>query len=312
MWRVIRARRLILVAVVLLAVAALAPAGHAAFPGRNGQIAFVHSESSDPETGNAPSHHELSLMAGEPFGRDRFTLRSCRKVGDVPQGPECVTSFTNPAYSADGQRIVVDAGKQLATMASDGSDFRLLPPQTLDDSEPSWNRTGRRIVFSGLAPGATKPELYVLDLATGTSRKITTASGAAPAWSVRNRIAFVRNGQLLTVDPDGSTLRRITRKGGSAPAWSPHGTKIAFVRKGRLHVYSLRTRSVRKVGGRNPLSATDVAWSPNGRWFAYNAFESGIWIARTDGSGEREFEPSAFSHDGGYDAFQPDWRPLPR
>ncbi len=82
-------------------------------------------------------------------------------------------------------------------------------------------------------------------------------------------------GQLATIKPDGSGRRPLTRKNGLAPAWSPHGTKIAFVRKGYLYVMNANGGGLRRVRGRQPISAEDVAWSPDGRFLAYHPFESG-------------------------------------
>ena len=310
-----------LAAATLLVLAAGAPAADAAFPGRNGQIAYVHSAYSSPEDGEGPNTSTIALMAGPLRGSNRLTLRSCTTIDDVAQDPACASSFTSPAYSPRGDLLAVDAGTQLAILASDGSGFRLLPRQTTDDGEPAWSPDGRRIVFTGVAPGGGI-DLYVLNVAKGTSRRITTTGGRAPAWSTRNRIAYVtgysevvgqpRKGRLAAINPDGSFRRPLTRKGGLAPAWSPHGTKIAFVRRGYLYVMKANGGGLRRVRGRQPISAEDVAWSPDGRFLAYHPFESGIFVVRADGRGEREFESGMVSADASFDAFAPDWRPLPR
>jgi Tol biopolymer transport system component len=310
------------VTAALFAFLVLAPTAHGAFPGRNGFIAYVHSSHSSDEEGLGPTNSGLSLMAGPLLGGDRYTLRSCTRVDGVPQDSACANSASSPAYSPDGRRLVVDAGTQLAILDSDGSDFRLLPPQTADDGEPVWAPDGKRIAFTGVPAGQTSPDLFVLNIAKGTSRRLTTTGGRSPAWSSRNRIAYVTRyssvisrpprGQLAIVKPDGSGHRKLTRKGGLVPAWSPHATKIAFVRKGHLYVMDANGEQLRRVGGRRPISADDVAWSPNGRLLAYHAFESGILVVRADGTDEREFELGATSANAAYDSSAPDWQPLPR
>ena len=275
---------------------AVAPAAHAAFPGRNGFIAYVHtSHASEGEEGEGPSTSVRSLMVGRLFGTERFTLRSCTRVDDVPQDRACAGSYDTPAYSPNGDLLLVDAGDQLAMLRSDGSDFRLLPQQTTNDGAPAWAPDGMRFVFTGLAEGADEPDLYVYSLARGRSRRLTTTGGAAPAWSSRDRIVYVADyaapvgrpptGRLALINPDGSGRRGLTRKDGLAPNWSPHGTKIAFIRKGKLYVIGADGKGLRRVGGRRfSFDADDVTWSPDGRYLAYHNFEAGITVVGARGA----------------------------
>ena len=312
------------VAAVALSLLALAPAAHAAFPGRNGFIAFVQSSSSsEGEEGEGTVTSARSLMVGRMFGRERFTLRSCTSVDQIPQDSACATSYDSPAYSPIGDLLLVDAGDRLAIMSSDGSDFRLLPRQTTDDGAPAWAPDGRRFVFTGVAEGASEPDLYIYNLGRDTSRRLTTSGGVAPAWSSRNRIAYVADyashfghlptGRLALINPDGSGRRALTRKNGLAPNWSPNGSHIAFIRKGRLYVIGAGGKDLRRVGGRRfSFDADDVTWSPDGRFLAFHNFESGIMIVDAQGTRDYEFALGGYSPGAGYDSFMPDWQPLPR
>jgi Tol biopolymer transport system component len=303
---------------------ALAPAAHGAFPGRNGYIAYVHTSfASQGEEGEGPTTSGRSLMVGRMFGSERFTLRSCTSIDDVPQDAACASSFDDPAYSARGDFLAVDAGDRLAIMGSDGSDFRLLPQQTANDGAPAWAPDGRRFVFTGVAEGATEPDLYVYNVARDRSRRLTAHGGVAPAWSSRNRIVYVTGyssaigrpptGRLALIDPDGSGRRPLTRKNGLAPNWSPNGTKIAFIRKGKIYVIGANGKGLRRVGGRRfSFEATDVTWSPDGRYLAYHDFEDGITIVDARGRRDFEFELGQYSPGGSFDSFAPDWQPRPR
>jgi Tol biopolymer transport system component len=302
---------------------ALAPAAHGAFPGRNGFIAYVHNESgSEGEEGEGTTTTTNALMVGRLFGWERFTLRTCTRVDGVPQEPACDTSWDSPAYSPTGDRLLVDAGDRLAMLSSDGSDFRLLPQQTANDGAPAWAPGGERFVFTGVAEGASEPDLYVYDLARDRSRRLTTSGGTAPAWSSRNRIAYVTGysapldrppaGRLALIDPDGTRRRQLTRKNGLAPNWSPNGTKIAFVRKGRLYVIGADGQGLRRVGGRRfSVEAEDVTWSPDGRFLAYHDFEGGVMVVGAGGRREYDFEESQSGLGGSFDSYSPDWQPLP-
>jgi Tol biopolymer transport system component len=312
------------VAVALLTLLALAPAAQAAFPGRNGFIAFVQaSSSSEGEEAEGTVTSGRSLMVGRMFGREQFTLRSCTTVDQVPRDPACATSYDSPAYSPTGDLLLVDAGDRLAIMSSDGSDFRLLPRQTTDDGAPAWAPDGRRFVFTGVAEGASEPDLYVYNLGRDSSRRLTTSGGVAPAWSSRNRIVYVAGytaplgrwptGRLALINPDGSGRRALTRKNGLAPNWSPNGSHIAFIRKNRLYVIGAGGGDLRRVGGpRLSFDAEDVTWSPDGRFLAFHNFESGIMIVNAQGTREYEFAIGQYSSGASIDSFMPDWQPLPR
>ena len=312
------------VAAVAISLLALVPTAHAAFPGRNGFIAFVHrSTSSGGENGEGTRTSASSLMVGRMFGRERFTLRSCTTLDEVPQDSACATSYDSPAYSPRGDHILVDAGDRLAIMSSDGSGFRLLPQQTTDDGAPAWAPDGLRFVFTGVAEGQAKPDLYVYNLAHDTSRRLTTTGGVAPAWSSRNRIVYVTGyaspighpptGRLALINPDGSGRRALTRKNGLAPNWSPHGSKIAFIRKGKLYVVGAGGKGLRRVGGKRfSFDADDVTWSPDGRYLAYHSFESGITIVDAQGRRDFEFALGQYSSEAAFDSYEPDWQPLPR
>jgi TolB protein len=287
-------------AVAVALVLAGAPAAHAAFPGRNGFIAYVHvTSSSEGIDGEGPTTLTRSLMVGRLFGSERFTLRS--------------GEYDAPAYSRDGSSLLVDAGDRIALMRSDGSDFTLLPQQTSDDGAPAWAPDGRRFVFTGVPEGATQPDLYVYNLARNRSRRLTTTGGSAPAWSVRNRIAYVSAGRLSRINPDGAHRRLLTRKEGLAPNWSPHGTKIVFIRRGRIYVIRANGTGLRRVGGpRSSYEATDVTWSPDGRYLAYHDFEDGITVLDAKGRRDYEFELGQYSPGASFDSFAPDWQPLSR
>ena len=206
-------------------------------------------------------------------------------------------------------------------LRSDGSDFRLLPQQTTNDGAPAWAPDGMRFVFTGVAGGRTS-RTCTYSLARDRSRRLTTTGATAPAWSSRDRIVYVADyaapwgGSRLAGSrdrPQRLGAGGLTRKDGLAPNWSPHGTKIAFIRKGKLYVIGADGKALRRVGGRRfSFDADDVTWSPGGRYLAYHNFEAGITVVGALGRRDYEFELGQYSSGGSADAFTPDWQPLPR
>lgn len=105
---------------------------------------------------------------------------------------------------------------------------------------------------------------------------------AHAAYSGANgRIAFVRGGDIFTIQPNGTDLRRLTSNGQSShPRWSPSGNLIAFVRSGNLWLMNADGSHPDQIG-RGAPAFTDArpTWSPNGRYLAF------MRTARGAGSG---------------------------
>jgi TolB protein len=300
----IRASPAPLIGLILCSAPALA-----AFPGENGRIAYGY----ESDYSLLRTRAENALITVQPNGRDPRPLRRCVQLeGKAPEG-DCSATYRSPAYSPEGARLAFDAGVALGLMNSDGSGLRFLDQTTSDDGEPAWSPTGRRIVFTGIsAPGQT--DLWVRSIAGGEPRRLTDAGGRQPAWSSRNLIAFTRGDDIYTIRPDGSELRRVTRRGGSAPAWSPRGDRLAFVRRGSIHLVRTSGRRSRRL--RMPgLASGGLAWSPDGKRIAFEdsgCFDGGIFATRVDGRSKHVTLLAAnWCREFGFNAAtDPDWQPL--
>ena len=220
-------RTLITVVSVLVTLAAAAAPAQATFPGRNGGIAFgqrTASGDSDPVI----TEHSRLLVALPPFARDRTrTLLDCHTTDGAPNGGDCsAMDHLTPSYSPDGERIVFDAGERLAIIDADGGEAVLQPAATADDGDPCFSPDGKRIAFTG-ANDRGGTDLYIRGLEGGAAHLIIHDAGA-PAWSSRNRLAYVRSGNVYTANPNGRARRWVTS--GVSPDWSPNGRRLALVR----------------------------------------------------------------------------------
>jgi hypothetical protein len=302
-------------AALVAAFLAAAPA-QATFPGRNGAIAYIHGSGSGEQ---GPVVDTRGLYAAVPRAQDPLKLIDCQVTDGVPSGGDCIgTLFASPSYSASGRRIVFDTGAQLALIGADGSNLQLLPAVTADDGDPVFSPDGRRVAFTGINDrGGT--DLYVRRLDSGAARVIVY-DASAPAWSSRNRIAYVREGNVYSADPNGRKRRFVSS--GVSPDWSPDGSRLVLVRPlarlpfaidlGRVFVVNANGRGLRRVGRGDDLS--HPVWSPDGKWIAFEGFESGVHKRRVTGRPRQtEVAPTQLGSEGAFIAsYSPAWQPRQR
>jgi hypothetical protein len=113
-------------------------------------------------------------------------------------------------------------------------------------------------------------------LATATLLSVGFAGTAQAAYHGSDGlIAFVRHGNIYTIDPESATpsatVVRLTRGGhNSGPRWSPNGRKLAFLDSGNLWIMNANGSHKTRITDRAP-AFTDArpTWSPNGRYLAF-------------------------------------------
>jgi TolB protein len=175
------------------------------------------------------------------------------------------------------------SGKQeVWVMDVDGKDMKQLTNNGSINALPAWSPTGGMIAYTSWKD--RNPDLYVYNLRTGKSKKISSLPGlnTGAAWSPDGRrIAFSASRgkssmDIYTINADGTGLMQLTKaKWGErnlSPTWSPNGREIAFV--------STRFSSpqIFKMGadGSNPQRLTTAGnynqaprWSPRGDFILF-------------------------------------------
>lgn len=150
------------------------------------------------------------------------------------------------------------------------------------NSSPAFSPDGRFLAMTLSRDG--NPEVYLLTLATGAFRRLTTYGGidTEPTWSPTGReIAFVseRSGgaHIFVMDAEGANVRRITQAGfNTQPRWSPKGDTIAFTsRQGNFDIWAVSPdgSNLRRLTA-GPGNNEGASWAPNGRHLVFQSNRS--------------------------------------
>jgi TolB protein len=163
------------------------------------------------------------------------------------------------------------------------------------NSSPAWSPDGRTVALTLSKDG--NPEIYLLTVATGAFRRLTTHSAidTEPTWSPTGReLAFVsdRSGtaQIYVMDAEGTNVRRVTSSGfNTQPRWSPRGDTIAFTsRHGNHDIWAISPdgSNLRRLTA-GPGDNESASWSPNGRHLVFQSSRLGgtqLFTMLADGS----------------------------
>jgi TolB protein len=299
--------RTVLTATVTAALAA-APPAFAAFPGKNGLIAFQKIK--------APSS-EIYVM-GPKGGKERDVTRTPR------------VAETSPAFSPNGRTIAFlwvsfgTSGHQaggIGVVNSNGKGLKHLTSGNIDTDpylQPTWSADGKRILYEREHPviGSLAPvQIWSISPRGGAQHQVTAGSDLdVLASPLGKELAFVHadpNG-----DPNASRQLEITNLTGGNPTvlgpgipisdWSPDGKRLVYSGPGNaIWALPLSGGPATKLAD-EPAQDQDPAFSPDGRFVIWtNEATHDIWIAKSDGSGARNL-----THQPGFEK-DPSWGPHP-
>jgi Tol biopolymer transport system component len=244
---------------------------------------------------------ETRETSPKPTGRIAYAPRfwpKDQRIGDNweiftvnPAGGRSVNLTRNPcseyapAWSHDGRWIAFVCSNGVAVMRHDRRGRRIvvrLPNQRLDDV--AWSTDDRQLAFAG-AQG-----IRVVNSGGKGLRRLTRGRDSSPTWSRDGQtIAFSRESRgvshVLQIRADGTGHRRLATRA-ERPAFSPDGATIAFLRNGSIWLMDAdggRQRRLPRAGSGH----VDLAWSPDGRYLAYQYQHYELHVVALDGMTRR-------------------------
>jgi Tol biopolymer transport system component len=329
-----RSKALLLVSVLALALAVLAPAAaEATFPGKPGKIAYSRSFASDTEFGGG-------IFAHGPRVRD-----GARRLTSEHED-------SSPSYSADGRELVFTGQapvavpyygpetRQIYRMSSDGSGRQMITSGLVYDSNPSFSPDGRRIVFDRMIGSSRTPHIFIVNVDGSGLRQLTSGRSAdyEPTFTPNGRrIVFVSNrdsdkkkdrSAIYAMAPDGSSPRVLINspRNEAEPDVSPNGKRIVYVssRDGGLNIYIAGSNGHHAHSLLKPVSTcihrschSNPVFSPDETHIAAlysGGYSSSLVVLRADGKGFSKTFATSSTEEEGYGSHlgPPSWGPAPK
>jgi Tol biopolymer transport system component len=175
--------------------------------------------------------------------------------------------YNHPRFSPDGHRLALEIreGRQVDVWIYEWERDQISRLTTVgrDNKYPVWSPDGRRIAFTSTRGDDKSPNLY---------------------WQ--------------RIDGTGEVVSLTRSKNAQVPmSWHPSGTALAYGEQGEIMILPLEGDEVSgwKPGTptsffASPFNEWGAAFSPDGRWLAYQSNESGrmeVYVRPFKGSGEK-------------------------
>jgi eukaryotic-like serine/threonine-protein kinase len=200
----------------------------------------------------------------------------------------------------DGTRLYfVDGLTSLAQVSVTGGETAPIPTSLQDSSFVSLldiSPDGSALLLQTALEFHDGP-LWTVPVLGGSPRRLGNLEGHAGAWSPDgNRIAYSKDNEVFVANSDGGESRRLFTTAGMCDdlRWSPDGTILRFT----ANDPKTNNRSIWQAssdggnlhallpGWNNPPNECCGAWTPDGRYFVFQATRDGtanVWALREGG-----------------------------
>ncbi|MFL6283483.1 MAG: S41 family peptidase [Pyrinomonadaceae bacterium] len=210
----------------------------------------------------------------------------------VPSGPSVervrqTDGLQELALSPDGKKVAfVARGEVFAVSATDGGDATRVTTTSAPESQPTWDKESRRLVYVSARNGAG--QIFQYDFATNAETQLTnTAEGDdTPKFSPDGKwLAFERGGREIRALNLESKQERVVAEGAlqrpplnpDRPfVWSPDSRWIAYIPVGQKLFRNVYVAPIETAGKPQPVSflanggSNTVSWSPDGTFIIFD------------------------------------------
>ncbi|NOZ73098.1 MAG: hypothetical protein GXP38_14530 [Chloroflexi bacterium] len=214
--------------------------------------ALIAPESLQPDIG---PENTILVRSTDP---QKFGITLYAAPGDTPRRLTKDAGDSFPRWSPDGQSVLFSSASRTSDQQSHIFLLDLGSGRVQDlglGQGGDWSPDGQNIVYQGCEAPEQKCGLWILDLATGQRRQLTTTpSDSMPRWSPNGQlIVFMSDGRspswdLFVVDAQTGNIPFFALDDAldGMPAWSPDGQWLAFLsnREGDWAVYSWSIRDL--------------------------------------------------------------------